>query len=271
LKLHEQAETLRPADPATLTDHALCLLSSGRVEEAGKRYAKALQIAPGDQTALAGQYMVAIANGQASWAAELMDYRTLLGADSCTSDDQLDLAALREAVLAHPELLWEPAGRSTRKGQQSTMLDLSKGSPFEPFGRMLLRFVSQRMTELSKDASLHNHPWLLSRPVRWRLQSWATVLYQEGRQSPHIHPAGRMSGVFYLDPGEDSCEGSGAIIFGHLPDDVRVDATPCEFRIQPKAGQLLGFPSYFLHHTMPYKGAGRPRISLAFDVIPVPS
>lgn len=269
LALHERAEARMPDDPATLTDHALCLLSSGRPEEAGKRYAKALRISPGDQTALAGCYMVAVATGQTLQAAELMGYRKLLESDSCKLEDQLDLRALREAVLTHSELIWEPAGRSTRKGQQSTMLDLSTGSPFASFGRMLLRYVNQRMADLSYDASLQGHPWLLSRPTRWRLQSWATVLYHEGRQSPHIHPGGWMSGVFYLDVGDDDRNG-GALIFGHLPDDVNIDAIPYEYRIQPKNGQLLSFPSYFLHHTTPYRGSGKPRISMAFDVIPTP-
>lgn len=270
LQLYGRIEALLPDDPAILTDHGLCLLDAGNAGAARSRFERAFERSPGDQTALAGLYLAAIACDQPQAAAQLMDYPRLLAVDTPPGIGSLQLDALHAAVLAHPELRWEPAGRSTRHGQQSTMLELASG-PFAPLGRLLERTVQQRLSALATDASLVDHPWLRSLPRRWRLQAWATVLHQGGNQSPHIHPAGWMSGVFYLDPGQPQSIDAGQLVFGHPPEDVRVSGTPHEFRLRPERGRIACFPSYFLHHTTPYDGTGRPRISLAFDVIPLPA
>src|SRR5690606_9167393 len=59
LRLYGRIETLLPNDPAILTDHALCLLNAGDADAARRRFARAFELAPGDQTALAGLYMAA--------------------------------------------------------------------------------------------------------------------------------------------------------------------------------------------------------------------
>jgi len=35
-------------------------------------------------------------------------------------------------------------------------------------------------------------------PARWRLHGWAVVLRSGGYQTPHIHPDGIVSGVYYV-------------------------------------------------------------------------
>lgn len=271
LRLYGRIETLLPNDPAILTDHALCLLNAGDADAARRRFARAFELAPGDQTALAGLYMAAVASGQRELAEQLMDYPRLLAVREAPGIRDLDFEALRDAVLAHPELRWEPAGRSTRKGQQSTMLDLGAGGAFGQLGRLLEQTVRERLAALAADPSLARHPWMRSIPRRWRLQAWATVLHQGGNQSPHIHPAGWMSGVFYLDMGQPQSADAGHLVFGHPPGDVRIQAAPHAFLLRPERGQIACFPSYFLHHTTPYDGSGGPRISLAFDVLPLPA
>lgn len=268
LDLLRQVMALTPDDPEALTDYALALLSAGDFAQARGCYRRALALDPGDQTALAGLYMASIASGQIQAAQQLMDYTRLLATRKAPGIEDLDSGALREAVLAHPELRWEPAGRSTRRGQQSTMLDLGPDGPFARFGSMLEQTVRERLATLAADQSLASHPWMRSFPRRWRLQAWATVLHQGGNQSPHIHPAGWMSGVFYLDIGQPQSEHAGHLVFGHPPPDVRIDATPHESVLRPQDGLVACFPSYFLHHTTPYDGPDNPRISLAFDVIP---
>src|SRR5690606_1300807 len=90
--------------------------------------------------------------------------------------------ALREAVLAHPGLVWQPAGRSTWQGRQSPMLDLSPGSPFADFGAMVRHVVDERLAAVRADPALRGHPWTRTLPPRWRLQAWCTVLESGGRQ-----------------------------------------------------------------------------------------
>ncbi len=270
LRLHLDVEAAIPDDAAALTDHALTLLTSNQVEVAQSYYLKTLRLHPGDQTALAGLYMTANELGQTELIDTLMDYHRLLACSICGPEEMLDLNSLRASILSHEHLTWEPIGRSTRRGQQSAMLDISSRAPFSHFGQILRSFIARRFEDLEVAFSSQAHPWLVVRPSHWRLQVWATVLHEGGRQSPHIHPAGWMSGVFYVDVGDAVGEDSGALVFGHPPHNLPLSADAREWTHRPQNGQFITFPSYFFHHTLPYAGK-RPRISLAFDVIPTTS
>ncbi|GGK12485.1 putative 2OG-Fe(II) oxygenase [Luteimonas terricola] len=266
LALLAESERRAPADPAALTDHAVALLGAGHAEEARRRFAHALELDPRDQTALAGLYMAANDLGDAATVDLLMDHDRLLAGGG--TGDAIDLDALREATLAHPALHWEPAGRSTRRGEQSAMLDLSPDSPFGAYGAFIERFVADRIRAVSADPVLHAHPWGRAAPRRWRLQSWATVLHAGGHQDPHIHPAGWLSGVLYVDAGNaEPGPSDGSLLFGHAPPGT-MRSPPRGHVHAPRTGELVSFPSYFFHHTRPYRGT-RPRISLAFDVMPL--
>ncbi len=270
LPLHRRVVQATPNDPAALTDFALCLLSAGEAGQAREHYSRALAVDPGDQTALAGLYMTGNELGDQGSVSQLMDYGALLGGGGETgTEDEIDLAALRALVLAHEKLVWEPTGRSTRLGKQSPMLDLSPGSSFHPLRQMIERQVQQRMQVLAGDPHLQSHPWLKGLPRRWRLQSWITVLEQGGQQAPHIHPAGWLSGVFYVDVGQPGLEHAGSLVFGRMQADLPLQQPAREHLHRPVNGQLITFPSYFFHNTVPYTGTG-PRISIAFDVVPQP-
>src|SRR5690606_28932149 len=265
LPLLAESERRAPADPAALTDHAVALLSTGLADQARLRFTRALELDPRDQTALAGLYMAASDLGDTATVDLLLDHDRLL---SGSRVERVDLDALREATLAHPGLQWEPAGRSTRRGQQTAMLDLSPGSPFAAYGAFVEDFVARRIAAVANDPVLQAHPWGRTAPRRWRLQSWATVLHEDGHQGPHIHPAGWLSGVLYVDAG-DATPGpeDGSLVFGHPPPATMVSA-PRELVHAPRTGEAMSFPSYYFHHTRPYRGT-RPRISLAFDVMPL--
>jgi uncharacterized protein (TIGR02466 family) len=115
------------------------------------------------------------------------------------------------------------------------------------------------------------HPLAGSRPEHWRLNLWATVLEQEGHQEPHLHPAGWLSGVYYVAlPAVDENSQAGWIELGRPPSAMQLsDSTRIHLR-QPKTGSMLTFPSYLHHRTLPH-ASQQPRISLAFDVIPLAS
>lgn len=268
LALLAEAERLAPTDTAALTDHAIALLAAGRAVDARQRFARALELDARDQTALAGLYMSACELDDTATLDGLMDWDRLLAGARAGADGELDIEALRTATLAHPALHWEPAGRSTRRGEQTAMLDLAPGSPFAQYGAFVEAFVARRIAAVADDPALRAHPWGRAAPRRWRLQSWATVLHEGGHQDPHIHPAGWLSGVFYVDAG-DAAPGTedGSLVFGHPPAGSMA-AAPRERVHAPRTGEATGFPSYFFHHTRPYRGT-RPRISLAFDVMPL--
>ena len=268
LQLYESVIQLTPHDPAALTDYAMTLLSIGKPRDAHTHLLTALRIDPSDQTALAGIYLSANELALHDIVDSLINYPSLLSASIRPSSIALDRDALREAVLSHPGLVWQPAGRSTHQGRQSPMLDLAAGTPFSEFGQLIQHVVSDRIKTLKHDPMLQAHPWVRTLPSRWRLQAWCTVLDTGGRQTPHIHPAGRLSGVYYLDIGNASELGAGTLIFGKAPAEVATNATPRLHSITPKEDWICCFPSYFFHHTEPFQGTSGQRISLAFDVMP---
>jgi len=267
LQLYSRLEPATSSNPEFLTNHALCLLRGRQPDAAYRRFERALALAPGDQTALAGLYIAANELGRHDEVDALMDFAALLGVTTLDTLPKTARDGLRVAVESHPELNWEPAGRSTVRGQQSIMLDLTEGSPFHALGEAVSEGVTRQMAALAANPGLATHPWRLAMPRRWRLQMWATVLHEGGHQTPHIHPAGWMSGVFYLDAGQPTATDSGAIVFGHPQPEFARSAPPRSLQHVPRTGEVLLFPSYFFHHTVPYSGPTA-RISLAFDVIP---
>lgn len=269
MQLYDAVARAMPNDPAALTDHGMALLGRGDAKGAHARFLRTLEIAPADQAALAGLYLSANELGQHELVNLLMDTEQLLAIRKRPESIPLDRDALRTAVLSHPGLVWQPAGRSTFNGEQSPMLDLSPGSAFAEFGQFIQQMVGQRLAELRDDAALRDHPWVRRLPQRWRLQAWCTVLTTGGRQTPHIHPAGRLSGVYYLDVGVSEPAHSGILNFGQAPEDAGVKQAGKCHQVPPQEDYLCSFPSYFFHHTEPFQGTGAPRISLAFDVLPL--
>lgn len=244
-------------------DHGLCLLAAGQAGESVSAFRRSLELDARDQTAIAGMYLAynELDNGP------VVNYLFNIAFTQHLRLELDDPEGLRAAVLSHPELKWEPSGKTTRQGEQTAFLDLSPGSPFAPFGDTVKTLISRRLAELTGPDADADHPWLRGLMDRWHLNMWATVLHEGGHQAPHIHPAGWMSGVFYLDDGGAGEEDGGAILFGKGPDELQLKVPFNESRHQPQTGDLLLFPSYFYHRTVPFKGPGT-RISLAFDMVP---
>lgn len=115
-----------------------------------------------------------------------------------------------------------------------------------------------------------NHPTL--RPRRDHLVrfsgSWSVRLSSRGRHSNHVHPLGWISSALYValpprEPGERS--DSGWFTLGEPDDLLGIDLPPWR-KIEPKPGQLVLFPSWMWHGTVPFS-AGE-RLTVAFDVAP---
>lgn len=266
IMMHREVVSRAPDDPAALTDFALGLVALRDYENARINYLRALRIDPADQTALAGLYMTGSQLEDAAQVEQLMDYRALLHRTEAGKSGEQDLAALRELLLSLRNLAMEPAGRSTKQGRQSPLLNLDEHPQLRRFESTMSELVEQRIGQLAADRKLRAHPWLAALPTRWRVQSWVTILEQGGRQTPHIHPAGWMSGVFYVDTGQPHDPASGNLVFGQLRNDLPLERLGREARIRPVAGELVMFPSYFFHNTTPHAGDDV-RISLAFDVV----
>jgi uncharacterized protein (TIGR02466 family) len=112
------------------------------------------------------------------------------------------------------------------------------------------------------------HPFLSQprdRPIRFA-GSWSVRLRSEGRHSHHVHPEGWISSAFYVSlpkraDGEPS--DSGWFTLGSPDERLGLDLEPWR-KIEPREGQLVLFPSWMWHGTVPFREGER--LTVAFDV-----
>jgi hypothetical protein len=97
-------------------------------------------------------------------------------------------------------------------------------------------------------------------------------LESAGHHVNHFHQEGWISSAFYVSlppsvaqPREAST--AGFIQFGEPPAELELGLTPRRV-LQPHLGQLMLFPSYLWHGTVPYEDRA-PRLTVAFDATPV--
>jgi hypothetical protein len=114
------------------------------------------------------------------------------------------------------------------------------------------------------------HPLLgrrRDRPVRFS-GSWSVRLNGGGFHSAHVHPQGWISSALYIALPQVSTNEpahSGWLTIGEPPPDLRSGLSPVRL-IQPRVGQLVLFPSWMWHGTLPF--AAGERLTVAFDVRP---
>jgi hypothetical protein len=180
-------------------------------------------------------------------------------------------AQLAAELLAHKALSAAPSTNAmTGEGNRIDQLQLSVG----PFVRELLARVRAAVGAYAAERqAFAEHPMIAHRPALVRLNSWAVIMRGEGQEGWHIHPSGWASGVYYADMPPAAPDGephAGAIEFGPCPFGGGDEPAWTRQRVMPHGGLLLLFPSYFGHRTWP-TGVRRPRISIAFDVVPAAS
>ena len=119
---------------------------------------------------------------------------------------------------------------------------------------------------------LFNHPFLLSEPTAWRLTAWGVVLRNKGHERPHIHPNGWLSGVLYVQLpkiiSDPEAQPKGWLEFGRPTKDLHVTTGPKTQAYQPQYGNIILFPSYFYHGTIPSESREK-RICISFDAQPI--
>lgn len=159
-------------------------------------------------------------------------------------------------------LEFEPHSTATRQGSQAMLNELDLGESAKFVVELIQNQVERYIAQLPED-----HPFARRRPEELKLSIWCVVLNEQGHQRPHTHPAGWLSGVYYLQVPEftDESGDAGAIELGCLPDEYMGGREPVSRVIRPEPGRMLLFPSYFYHRTIPHHG-DPPRICIAFDV-----
>ncbi|MEQ1867534.1 MAG: 2OG-Fe(II) oxygenase family protein, partial [Micropepsaceae bacterium] len=99
--------------------------------------------------------------------------------------------------------------------------------------------------------------------------SWSVCLREGGFHTNHIHPKGWISSAYYVSVPQEAADER------NLPGWFKMGETNLQLGrheriqrlVQPKVGQLVLFPSYFWHGTVPFQSDSE-RLTVAFDVVP---
>jgi uncharacterized protein (TIGR02466 family) len=196
---------------------------------------------------------------------ELLNYDTMIVQNYLPElTTQADIAALNQSLndffLSHPKQQYEPGEHATRYGSRLH---------FETDWHPSLEAIE---SEIKTSIELYYSKAGIDTAPAFELHFWAVTMDKQGHQTPHVHPDGVVSGVYYvrsppmnlkLDSQTDQVQrhepAPGCLLFTQ----AETDDQCC---IQPKEGLLVLFPSYFYHQTVPIDHDNK-RISIAFDVV----
>jgi Putative 2OG-Fe(II) oxygenase len=180
-----------------------------------------------------------------------------------------DERAFRDAVAAeiraNPTLAGDPRGKATRDGLVTRALRQPGATAIEALLGRFKRAVDVYVERLVSAG----HEFALRRPRRARIEAWGTIYGSQGQQGAHIHPAGWLSGVYYVSaaPSERGGALRGPLVLGAMEQRDRCIDPPWGMReVEPTPGTLVLFPSYVPHATLA-SGVHGARISVAFDVV----
>jgi tetratricopeptide (TPR) repeat protein len=163
----------------------------------------------------------------------------------------------------------EYVDQSVRGGTQTDGPLLSRIDP--TIGRLRQAIVGAVESYVAQLPEPHpRHPLLSQRRDR-RIRfsgSWSVRLRGGGRHANHVHPQGWISSALYisLPPRVSSdAEDAGWLTLGEPQAELGIDLRPWR-KIQPKAANLVLFPSWMWHGTLPFSEGER--LTVAFDVRP---
>ena len=272
LTLAEQAMRAQPNNPTARKLLCAAYLGVGDGARAMAECASLLKAAPDDQYLIAMQTTALRLLNDPRYEA-FCDYdQMVLSQILETPAGWSDLASFLTEVTSRLNALHNPHGhpllyQSLRQGTETTQ-DLSRsGDPviqalFQAFAAPIARYrdhIGQGEDALrrrNRGASRYNG-------------SWSVRLHRDGYHASHVHPRGWISSACYIqlpDSMTAGHTGEGILSFG-APGLVTTPSLEPELSVRPEAGQLLLFPSYFWHGTLPFHSE-QPRLTVAFDVVP---
>jgi len=272
LRLAEQAMRAQPNNPTARKLLCAACLGVGDGAKALAECATLLKATPDDQ------YLVAM---QTTALRLLNDprYETLCDYDNMVLSQTLetppgwsDLAGFLTELTSHLNALHNPHGhrllyQSLRQGTETTQ-DLSRSE--DPVIQALFHAFAAPIARYREHIGQGEDPLRRRNRGASRFNgSWSVRLRSAGYHTSHVHPRGWISSACYIelpDSMRAGHTGEGILSFG-APGMVTSPSLDAEFSVRPELGQLVLFPSYFWHGTLPFHSE-QPRLTVAFDVVP---
>jgi tetratricopeptide (TPR) repeat protein len=272
LGLAQQALRAQPNNPTAHKLLCAAYLGVGDGARAMAECATLLEAAPDDQYIIAMQSTALRLLNDPRYEA-LCDYDRMV-VSTCleTPPGWSDLASFLTELTARLTALHNPHGhpllyQSLRQGTETTQ-DLSRSQ--EPVIQALFHAFTAPI------ARYRDHIGLGEDALRRRNRgasrfngSWSVRLHRAGYHTSHVHPRGWISSACYIQLPDSMTAGhtaEGTLSFG-APGMITTPSLDAEFSVRPEVGQLVLFPSYFWHGTLPFHSE-QPRLTVAFDVVP---
>ena len=191
-----------------------------------------------------------------------------LGVPANFSSSQSFHGALKAELAAHHTARQHPFEQTLRGGTQTQGNILRLQTPaVRALRRQLEAAVQEGLEQLRTRTGQQPHA-AFEVPAKWAFAgAWSVRLAPGGFHTMHMHPMGFLSAVYYVEapPVDASDPNAGWLQFG--PPDIELPSpVPVRRRIEPVAGRLVLFPSYFWHGTQPFWQGGD-RTTVAFDVV----
>ena len=260
-------------DIAGIRNHlAPLLLSQGELEQAEIHALHATGLEPHDQSGWAWLSVIwrLMNDPREAW---LADYEALvmpvaLPPPAGYTDLASFLAELGPVLETMHMTGFHPAEQSLRGGSQTRGNLLERKCPvIKALASTLSAAIDNQLSRLKVDPA---HPFLsrLSGGTRFA-GSWSVRLRSAGFHINHIHQFGWLSSACYISlPPEMKGDpaNAGALAFGVPDETLGLHLVPRRI-VTPMEGQLVIFPSYLWHGTIPFEAA-TPRLTVAFDALP---
>jgi uncharacterized protein (TIGR02466 family) len=270
----QAAIRFNPDNARATSDLANLHLAAGRAAEACAVCERFLLYHRGERLVL-GTYPYALrAAGRVAAADRLLDYGRWVSVVDIDREDAAGTGAFHQTLAAalqeHPTLIANPVSKSTYGGAQTGELDAAAVPGLAALVERIDAQIANYVTRCTGEHLL-DHPAMTGASQRWSLRIWATVLRAGGHQSAHLHPLAWLSGVYYVSLPDDMTAQdawAGQLEFGQPPKRIGVQGET--WPVEPRVGRLVLFPSYYYHGTRPFE-SNAPRISIAFDVMPMPA
>ena len=269
LSAAEHALALAPDDPEVRVTVVQARLMSGLAEKSLPLIDEALARHPSQQFWLAMRCDALRQLGDPEYE-RLLDFERMACVYRLSPPEGFDSIEAYNAVLRErPERLHQvrahPLDQSLKLGTQ-THVDLRfvDDPVVQAFFGIIRPAIRAYIEAMPADAT---HPLYARRdPAAVPASVWSVRLQPGGRHVSHIHPEGWISSAYYVDvPPRDPGDGPGGALELGAPPFSQPGAGPRR-RIPAAPGNLVLFPSYMWHGTVPsHQGV---RLSIAFDVTP---
>jgi len=272
LRLAEQAMRAQPNNPTARKLLCAACLGVGDGAKALAECATLLKATPDDQYLVAMQTTALRLLNDPRYET-LCDYHNMVLSQTLeTPPGWSDLAGFLTELTSHLNALHNPHGhrllyQSLRQGTETTQ-DLSRSE--DPVIQALFHAFAAPIARYREHIGQGEDPLRRRNRGASRFNgSWSVRLRSAGYHTSHVHPRGWISSACYIelpDSMRAGHTGEGILSFG-APGMVTSPSLDAEFSVRPELGQLVLFPSYFWHGTLPFHSE-QPRLTVAFDVVP---